>query len=131
MTTDLADITSLSVQEGAKRAVEVLKRGQRLGRAVLLFIVYGNAYLQLGETQRAIDYYEQCLMLHREIGDRQREARTLDNLGIAYAELGDSTCALPLAQEAARILGRIGSPYAQRAQQLVAQLQGRDSPGGL
>jgi len=91
----------------------------------------GNAYFQLGEVRSTIDYYEQALAIDREIGDRQREARTLGNLGIAYAELGDSTRALPLAQEAARILGRIGSPYAQRAQQLVAQLQGRDSPAGL
>ncbi|MBN1954211.1 MAG: hypothetical protein JW900_04080 [Anaerolineae bacterium] len=33
--------------------------------------------------------------------------------------------ALPLAQEAAHIWAQIGSPYVQRAQQLVAQLQGR------
>jgi len=124
----------------------------------------GLAYATLGDARRAIGYYEQCLTIHREIGDRRGEGNALGNLGIAYKNLGDArraiqyheqaleidreigdiagaaadsfnmallaqqgetARALPLAQEAARIYAQIGhAQYAQRARQLVAQIQG-------
>ena len=31
----------------------------------------GNAYADLGEPRKAIEYYEQALKIAREIGDRQ------------------------------------------------------------
>ena len=88
----------------------------------------GNAYLQLGNARRAIGYYEQSLETNREIGDVMGVANTSFNLALLHAQQGALDRGLPLAQQAAEIWGRIGSPYAQRAQQLVAQLQGRAAP---
>jgi hypothetical protein len=46
-------------------------------------------------------------------------------MALLHAQQGDTARALPLAQEAARIYTQIGhAQYAQRARQLVAQLQG-------
>ena len=50
----------------------------------------GLAYAALGETHRAIDFYEQRLVIAREIGDRRGEHNTLGNLGTAYAILGET-----------------------------------------
>ncbi|NIN29083.1 MAG: tetratricopeptide repeat protein, partial [Hydrogenophaga sp.] len=46
----------------------------------------GNAYSDLGEVGRAIEYYEQALAIAREIGDRRGEAFHCWNLGLLYAE---------------------------------------------
>jgi len=48
----------------------------------------GLAYSALGETRKAIEYYEQALAIAREIGDRRREGNYLGNLGNAYQALG-------------------------------------------
>ncbi len=48
----------------------------------------------LGETRRAIEYYEQVLEIARETGDRCGEAEALGNLGMAYANLGETRRAI-------------------------------------
>jgi len=48
----------------------------------------------LGETQRAIQLYEQHLTLAREIGDHRGEGADLGNLGNAYALPGETGRAL-------------------------------------
>lgn len=48
----------------------------------------GNAYSDLGQVAKAIDYYEQALVIQREIGDRRGEGNQLGNLGIVYGALG-------------------------------------------
>ena len=48
-----------------------------------------NAYADLGETHKAIEFHEQALVIDREIGDRRRgEGQDLGNLGNAYKALG-------------------------------------------
>ena len=49
----------------------------------------GLAYSDLGETRKAIEYYEQDLAIARETGDRRGEGMTLGNLGNAYSDLGE------------------------------------------
>jgi len=39
--------------------------------------ILGLAYAALGEVRRAIEYYEQCLVIYQEIGDRQGEGAAL------------------------------------------------------
>jgi tetratricopeptide (TPR) repeat protein len=91
----------------------------------------GNAYRELGDTRRAIRYYEQCLEIHREIEDIISIATDSFNIAMLYSQEGDLQKALAMAKEAARIWTQIGhAQYAQRAQQLVAQLQGGKSPSG-
>jgi len=50
------------------------------------------AYADLGDVDnvhKAIELYEQRLVIAREIGDRRGEGNALGNLGNAYAALGD------------------------------------------
>ena len=53
-----------------------------------------NAYLESGQTRRAIEFYEQHLLILSELGDEENEEITLNNLGLAYRNLGDSKRAL-------------------------------------
>ena len=48
----------------------------------------GAAYDELGQLDKAIEYFDQARVIAREIGDRQLEGKSLGNLGIAYANLG-------------------------------------------
>jgi len=41
----------------------------------------GAVYNDLGEKQKALDYFQQALPLSRAVGDRSQEAVTLDNIG--------------------------------------------------
>ena len=56
----------------------------------------GIAYADLGETRRAIQFFEQTLFIDREIGDRRGEGKPLGNLGLAYANLGETLRAIQL-----------------------------------
>ena len=50
---------------------------------------FGNAYLSLGDYQKAIEYHEKRLKIAKEVVDRAGEGRAYGNLGIAYQALGD------------------------------------------
>jgi tetratricopeptide (TPR) repeat protein len=54
----------------------------------------GLAYAALGEARRAIEFYEQALVIDREIGDRRGEGADLGNLGSAYFTLGEARRAI-------------------------------------
>jgi len=54
----------------------------------------GGAYAALGETRKAIEYYEQALSVSREIGDKRDEGAWLGNMGGAYAALGETRKAI-------------------------------------
>lgn len=90
----------------------------------------GVAYKDLGDAQRAIGYFEQALTIRGEIGDIDGVAMDLFNMALLYAQQGDFARALPPAQEAAGLWAQIGHPNAQRAQQLIVQLQCGAPVGG-
>ena len=54
--------------------------GDRGGEATALNDI-GVVYDDLGERQKALDYYNQALPLYHAVGDRKGEAITLDSLG--------------------------------------------------
>jgi CHAT domain-containing protein/Tfp pilus assembly protein PilF len=54
----------------------------------------GRVYSDLGEKQKALEYYSQSLPLSRAVGDRSLEALTLSNIGRVYSELGEKQKAL-------------------------------------
>ena len=86
----------------------------------------GNAYLQLGDARRAAGYLEQRLAVAREIGDAVGLANGSFNLALLYQRQGERERALPHAREAAQVFAKIGhAQYAQRAEALVAELEGR------
>jgi tetratricopeptide (TPR) repeat protein len=74
----------------------------------------GTAYADLGETRRAIEFYEQYLAMARELSDRDSEGAALGNLGTAYADLGETRRAIEF--------------YEQRLA-IARELSDRDSEG--
>ena len=66
---------------------------------------WGTAYADLGETRKAIEFYEKQLIIVREIGDRRGEGNALGNLGSAYADLGETRKAIEF-YEKQLIIGR-------------------------
>jgi CHAT domain-containing protein/Tfp pilus assembly protein PilF len=76
---------------------EALKRyrqaGDKTGQALSL-ISLGKIYSDLGEQQKALEYYSQSLPLFRAIGNRVWEALTLNNIGTVYLRLGEKQKAL-------------------------------------
>ncbi|MEG4069989.1 tetratricopeptide repeat protein, partial [Microcoleus sp. Pol11C2] len=53
-----------------------------------------GVYSELGEKQKALEYYSQSLPLSRAIGDRRTEAGILLGIGLVYSQLGEKQKAL-------------------------------------
>jgi tetratricopeptide (TPR) repeat protein len=68
----------------------------------------GNAYADLGETRKAIEFYEQRIAIALEIGDRRGEGNALGNLGNAYAALGETRKAIEFYEQYLAITREIG-----------------------
>jgi tetratricopeptide (TPR) repeat protein len=67
--------------------------------------------LQQGQTsqfQAALESFHQALAIYREIGDRQREGRTLSNLAEVYLLLGNSAKTIEYLQQSLPLLREIG-----------------------
>ena len=77
----------------------------------------GLAYFDLGDARRAIQFYEQQLVIVREIGDRRGEGDALGNMGSAYEKLGDKPRARKLWQQALAIYEAIEDPHAARVKE--------------
>src|SRR5262245_22005636 len=58
--------------------------------------------------QLAVKKYEEALLLWRAIGDRSGEARTLNNIGIVYASLGEKQEALDFYNQALPLRRAVG-----------------------
>ncbi|MBE8968642.1 CHAT domain-containing protein [Nostocales cyanobacterium LEGE 12452] len=54
----------------------------------------GKIYSELGEKQKALSYYNQCLSLYRQVGDKKAEAISLNNIGSVYYFLGENQKAI-------------------------------------
>ncbi|MFM6059286.1 MAG: CHAT domain-containing protein, partial [Microcystis aeruginosa] len=65
-------------------------------------------YDDLGEKQKALDYYQQALSLRRAVGDREGEANTLNNIGVVYDDLGEKQKALDYYQQALPLSRAVG-----------------------
>ena len=70
----------------------------------------GNRYAGLGHTARAIAFYEQALVIDREIGERLSEGQDLGNLADALTDAGRYAEAIQRAGESVKIGEEIGSP---------------------
>ncbi len=91
-----------------------------VGRAEILF--YAAEYI------RAINYWASALDLSREIGDRQGEGTHLGNMGLAYSSLGQNEKAIECHIQALTIFEEIKSPFANRARELIAELEDQKTP---
>ncbi len=68
----------------------------------------GIAYAALGETPRAIEFYEKALIIDHEIGNRRSEGNALCNLGNAHMNLGETRRAIESYEKARTIHREIG-----------------------
>ena len=68
----------------------------------------GDAYLDLGQVERAIGYFEQALAIAQEIGDQEGEGANLGRLGDAYQVLGQVERAIGYFEQALAIAQEIG-----------------------
>jgi FOG: TPR repeat len=92
-------------QEGYLAAAREI--GDRTGEGGALGNL-GNAYFNLGDARKAIEFYEQSLVFVREIGNRQQEGNALGNLGNAYAALGEARKAIEFHEKTLVIMREIG-----------------------
>jgi tetratricopeptide (TPR) repeat protein len=67
----------------------------------------GNAWRNLGEPRRAIEFHEQALQISREIGDRRGEGQDLANLGNAWTDPGEPRRAIEFHKQALAIMREI------------------------
>ncbi|MEG5233902.1 CHAT domain-containing protein [Microcoleus sp. AT9b-C3] len=81
--------------------------GDRTAEATTLNNI-GLAYNDLGEKQKAKEYFNQALPLFRAVGDRAKEATTLTNIGIVYYDLGEKQTALDYYKQALDLRQKAG-----------------------
>ena len=74
--------------------------------------------------RRAIEHYEQALVIAREIGDRRGEARSLFNGALAFDQLGERAKAIEWLKGALAIEAAIEDPMVDRTRALLAEWQG-------
>jgi len=77
----------------------------------------GGVYADLGDSSRAIEFYERGLVIAREIGDRSLEGNALGegavlgSLGVAHKNLGERPLAIERHEQALTIAREIGDRY--------------------
>jgi len=91
---------------------EALKLYRQAGdkrREPLSLLGIGKVYGDLGENQKALEYYNQSLSLFRAVGDRSGEAVTLYNIGGTYSGLGENQKALEYYSQSLSLSRTIGN----------------------
>ena len=68
----------------------------------------GVAWAAHGKTRNAIEYYEQALLIYRNIMDRRGEANVIGNLANAWASLEETARSIPLYEEQIILTREIG-----------------------
>ena len=68
----------------------------------------GFVYRNLGDTKKAIEYYEEALKISKEIGDRREEGNWLRLLGFAYLCLGEVRKAIQYYEKCLKIAQETG-----------------------
>ncbi len=74
--------------------------------------------------RRAVEFYEQALIIARDIGDRRGEGNALFNTGLVLDKLGDRAKAIAHVEAALEIFEQIESPYAEEARARLAEWRG-------
>jgi tetratricopeptide (TPR) repeat protein len=81
--------------------------GNRRGEGVALGNL-GNAYADLGDTCKAIEFIDQQLLIAREIGNRRSEGNALGSLGCAYSDLKHTNKAIEFFERGLELHREIG-----------------------
>ncbi|HEY2290164.1 MAG TPA: tetratricopeptide repeat protein [Thermoanaerobaculia bacterium] len=105
----------LSPREHIRWLEPALRASHRTDPAIEMVLLgnLGNAYMGLGEIDRAALLYEEWLKAAREAGDRRIEGDALGDLGIAYASRGETQRALQLFERHLAIAQELGDRRAE------------------
>ncbi len=109
MRSSTTSCTSQVAREIGDRQGEI---GDRQGEGTALGGL-GLAYTDLGE-QPAIEFFEQAIVIAREIGDQWSEAITSWNLGLVFVESGELERAVELMEVRVALEREIGHTGAER-----------------
>ena len=97
----------LFLEELLAKAAKRKKTDQRFISNILREL--GNLYLNTGQVDRALKYYQQSLQMFKELGDKQGEANTLGDIGKASTKLGDTEQAIGHFQQALVLQKELGN----------------------
>ena len=78
------------------------------GMKAPFYHTWGTPTANMGQVEKAKEYYQQALANSQETGDRRGEGTTLGNLGNAYGNLGQVEKAIEYYQGALSISQEIG-----------------------
>ncbi|MBY8863896.1 tetratricopeptide repeat protein [Nocardia sp. CA2R105] len=76
-----------------------------------ILIAYGNIQRDRGDLNSALATYQRSAVIHRQLGDRNREAETLDATGTAYMLLGQPEQAVRCHFEAIELYRSVDSTW--------------------
>jgi len=101
--------------ESLRAALEKLEAARQLYRAAgdakkeaLTLLVMGKINDDLGEKQKALEFYNQALTLTRTVGDKWGEATTLNNIGSMHFNQGEKQKALEFYNQALPLRRAVG-----------------------
>ena len=94
---------------GYRRAVALWHSLRDDAEEALCLHLIGVIHNDLGEKQKAVDYFNQELPLWRAMGNREREAVTLSNIGVVYSEHKEFQRALDYFHQALPLWRAIGN----------------------
>ena len=88
--------------------------GDRSGEAFVLHGV-GYIYVVLGAPTKALDYFQQALILRRAGGDKRGEAITDTNIAVIYGMLGDTAKELNYHEQSLNLYTSVGEKNGEAA----------------
>jgi tetratricopeptide (TPR) repeat protein len=97
---------------------------------VWLGLTYPDAsvyLLYLRDIRRALQFYEQALLIVREIGGRRGEANSLLNIGLALDQRGKRANAIQYAEQALTIYEQIEDPQVAKVRAQLAAWHGKQN----
>ncbi|MBF2016433.1 MAG: CHAT domain-containing protein [Rivularia sp. T60_A2020_040] len=83
------------------------KLGNKTGQVVTLLNI-GRIYDDVGEKQKALQFYNQALPVLRAVRNRGGEATALNNIGLVYDDLGEKQKALEFYEQALPLSRALG-----------------------
>ena len=96
--------------------------GDRAGEAATLTDI-GMVYDDLGEPQRALEYYGQALPILREVGNRAGEAVTRYNMAMIHHARGELDRAVAELEQVVELDRQVGDPDLQSDTEMLHRVR--------
>ncbi|MBK9249542.1 MAG: tetratricopeptide repeat protein [Ignavibacteria bacterium] len=97
--------TALTIARASLNVAEEYALTQSKAKA---WNIVGNVYRELGSYDKALEYYEQALDAHMELGEKSGVALVTGNIGVVYKNLGSYDKALECYQHALAVHKELG-----------------------